>query len=135
MPRGSSINDDWWLIDCSLSFLFCVNAIHTGCFFYLCLFDMPIIWSFFGQKLRSWTFFISILIFPIFFCKIWTEIKKHPVQQRKKYTITVFPENMRKHAYWRAFTCSPTGMIHWQFWDSIIKIHYNNYYEVRKKTF
>jgi hypothetical protein len=29
-------------------------------FFYFGLFDMPIIWSFFGQKLSSWTFFISI---------------------------------------------------------------------------
>jgi hypothetical protein len=42
----------------------------TGCFFYFVLFDMPIIWSFFEQKLSSWTFFIST--FRSYFAKkIW----------------------------------------------------------------
>ncbi len=35
---------------------FCIQGV-----FYFGFFDMPIIWSFFWQKLSSWTFFISIL--------------------------------------------------------------------------
>ncbi len=38
-----------------------MNEIYRVFFFYFGLFDMPIIWSFFGQKLCSWTFFISTL--------------------------------------------------------------------------
>jgi hypothetical protein len=44
-----------------------VNFVSTGRFFYFGLFDMPIIWSFFWQKLSSWTFFISI--FQSYFVK------------------------------------------------------------------